>query len=110
MIRAATLSESLPPLVEASPAVAAAVEAYLSAGDKADELEQSEGFTAAWQSAVNDEAKAWHDLEWLCLGLPRAWHLYKGVAWGLAKVSKCGWQLVRRDPGTIRQAPKGEGR
>jgi hypothetical protein len=105
MIRASTLSESLPPLVEASPTVAAAVEAYLSAGDKADDLEQSEGCTATWQTAVQDEGRAWVALEDLLLAQPRAWHLHKGIAWGVQKRSKRGFELVRRDPGTIKQAP-----
>jgi hypothetical protein len=105
MIRASTLNESLPPLVEADATVATAVEAYLRAGDKADELEQSEGFTAAWQTAVQEEGRGWVALEDLLLSQPRAWHLHRGVAWGVMKTSKRGFELVRRDPNTIRQAP-----
>jgi hypothetical protein len=97
MPRPATLTESLPPVVPASPAVAAAIEAFL----RADRAAADAGYLSP---AHLDRERAWQALETLLVGLPRAWHVHRGVAWGLAKRSKRGFELVRRDPNTIRQA------
>jgi hypothetical protein len=102
MPRAAELTESLPAIVPATPPVAAAIEAFLVADEAARD--------AGWLSPAHlDRERAWGELETLLLRLPRAWHEYKGVAWGLMKKSKRGFELARRDPDTIRQAPNEQG-
>lgn len=102
MPRAATLAESLPPVVPAPPDVADAIEAFLRAEHAA--------WGAGWLSEpyLAREA-AWNDLEALVLKRPRAWFVHAGSAWGVMKKSKRGLELVRRDPARIRQAPNEQG-
>jgi hypothetical protein len=99
-IRAATPAESLPPLVDASPEAAVAILRYRSAAALA---RQGATWCLDRQRAVAERDAAWAALEALLLSLPRAWHVVDGVAWGLAKVGKGGFEVVRRDPRTIRQ-------
>jgi hypothetical protein len=103
MVRAATYAESHPPIVVASPELAALIRGYLKARAEEQTACATHGlWSEKHLTAANVEREAKGRVEAAIRGVPDAWHVVGEIGWRIMKLSARGLELTCKPEAEIR--------